>query len=330
MALELINLATTVYPGLLAVGSSGDVIKQIQQCFNVISTQYTEIEQLIEDGFFGYATERAVTAFQKHVGLAPDGLIGPATWAALMRSCVSTPLPQTEVYPGTPLSSGARGDAVSLIQAALESVAKRYPSITPALANGFFGPATVNAVTTFQRQFGLPANGIVDEITWNRIMTEAAGETPAKTTSPVYPGKLLSQGSSGSDVRKIQECLNNIARNRPTDQLLQLTADGIFGPATRETVRRFQGLFNLKQDGIVGSSTWNAIMQACTEQPTASRGSRMIRSLGKPAATRNNSAELLPLMLLMLLIRIPIERIDKIFQFPPRIMGGIEEFHLNI
>ena len=35
------------------------------------------------DGHFGHRTHRAVVSFQRAKGLAPDGLVGPKTWAAL-------------------------------------------------------------------------------------------------------------------------------------------------------------------------------------------------------------------------------------------------------
>ena len=69
-----------------------------------------------------------------------------------------------------------------------------------------------------------------------------------------YPGFPLRVGSSGEEVRTVQEQLNRVAINYPS---IGLTAvDGVFGPATRSAVTNFQRLFVLSPDGIVGKETW--------------------------------------------------------------------------
>lgn len=72
-----------------------------------------------------------------------------------------------------------------------------------------------------------------------------------------YPGTPLRLGSSGNDVRTIQNQLNRIADNYPT--INKIRADGVFGENTEEAVIRFQQIFNLTTDGVVGFSTWYAI-----------------------------------------------------------------------
>ncbi|MNL91347.1 Autolytic lysozyme [compost metagenome] len=37
------------------------------------------------DGYFGQQTKNAVIAFQRQHGLAADGIVGPATWASIVR-----------------------------------------------------------------------------------------------------------------------------------------------------------------------------------------------------------------------------------------------------
>ena len=72
-----------------------------------------------------------------------------------------------------------------------------------------------------------------------------------------WPGETLTLGSSGQKVRQMQEQLNRIARNYPL--IPTVTADGVFGPATAESVRVFQQVFDLPQTGTVDFATWYAI-----------------------------------------------------------------------
>lgn len=72
-----------------------------------------------------------------------------------------------------------------------------------------------------------------------------------------YPGYDLTIGSSGDKVRQLQNQLNRIARNYPA--IPTITADGIYGPATAESVRTFQRIFNLPQTGVTDYPTWYEI-----------------------------------------------------------------------
>lgn len=79
----------------------------------------------------------------------------------------------------------------------------------------------------------------------------------AETISGVpssYPGYNLTIGSSGDKVRQLQNQINRIARNYPA--VPTITADGIYGPATAEAIRIFQGIFNLPQTGVTDYATW--------------------------------------------------------------------------
>ena len=74
-----------------------------------------------------------------------------------------------------------------------------------------------------------------------------------------WPGYTLEIGSSGSKVRQIQEQLNVIAEAYPA--IPKVTADGIYGPATAESVRTFQKVFGLPQTGEVDYTTWYKISE---------------------------------------------------------------------
>lgn len=72
-------------------------------------------------------------------------------------------------WPGYNLSNGATGEKVRQIQTQLNRIARNYPAIPAVTADGIYGPATANAVRTFQRIFNLPQTGIVDFPTWYSI-----------------------------------------------------------------------------------------------------------------------------------------------------------------
>lgn len=78
-----------------------------------------------------------------------------------------------------------------------------------------------------------------------------------------YPGTPLRVGSTGLDVQTIQTYLNRIRRNYPAIPAITDEA-GVFQDSTRTAVTKFQSIFNLTPDGIVGKSTWYKISSLYT------------------------------------------------------------------
>ena len=72
--------------------------------------------------------------------------------------------------------------------------------------------------------------------------------------------QTISYGSSGEDVKKLQESLN--------EKGYSLTVDGIFGSKTRAAVEDYQRKNGLNVDGIVGSKTWGSINSKSTTTTT--------------------------------------------------------------
>ena len=71
-------------------------------------------------------------------------------------------------------------------------------------------------------------------------------------SAPVVPLRL---GIANDQVRVAQIRLNRISRNYPSIPKIALT-DGIFGTDTEAAVRRFQEIFGLDADGVIGKATW--------------------------------------------------------------------------
>lgn len=73
-----------------------------------------------------------------------------------------------------------------------------------------------------------------------------------------YPGTPIKSGSTGLDVQTIQTYLNRIRKNYPAIPTIT-DEPGVFGESTRAAVAKFQSIFNLANDGIVGKATWYKI-----------------------------------------------------------------------
>lgn len=74
-----------------------------------------------------------------------------------------------------------------------------------------------------------------------------------------WPGYELAEGASGAKVRQMQEQLNVISNSYPA--LPKVSTDGIFGPATKTAVQKFQSIFGLPATGVVNYQTWYKISE---------------------------------------------------------------------
>lgn len=65
---------------VLRVGMKGPAVSGLQERLQAIGVYNGAV-----DGVFGPETQAAVKAAQRRLGLEPDGVVGPATWVALLR-----------------------------------------------------------------------------------------------------------------------------------------------------------------------------------------------------------------------------------------------------
>jgi len=92
---------------------------------------------------------------------------------------------------------------------------------------------------------------------------EIVNNAPIRGITSSYPGSPLRRGSTGPYVVVVQTSLNRIAQNYPAIPKL-VAVDGIYGSRTEESVRRFQQIFGLTADGIVGKATWYELVRLYT------------------------------------------------------------------
>lgn len=189
---EIVNNApvkdyTSSYPGTpLRRGNIGPYVVIIQTELNRIAENYPAIPKIPQiDGIFGEQTEAAVQKFQEIFNLQVDGIVGSATWYALVRlytavNNLAELQSQGQTYYSiawarNPIQQGDRGIRVEQLQYMLR-VLSAYISEIPSIAvDGIFGPATRDAVIAAQRKFGLPETGIVNYDTWEAIYNQFIG-----------------------------------------------------------------------------------------------------------------------------------------------------------
>lgn len=242
-------------------------------------------QTLTADGAFGPATRTAVRSVQTAQGLPADGVVGPLTWRKLVvlvkqgdtgdavRALQSLEL----VYiPGdAPLTvdgqfgqqtNGRVGlvqdlyglvvDGVVGVQTwSFASASNPWPLVrvghsmhtnfrvktvqyllrargATIAADGYYGDQTGAALKAFQQT----------------LRSDDLGTTCGQLDWPALV-QTVSQGDNGDVVFAAQYLLPD------------LTADGSFGPATRQAVWDFQEQWGLNPDGIVGPLTWEALVK---------------------------------------------------------------------
>jgi N-acetylmuramoyl-L-alanine amidase len=152
-----------------------------------------------ESGSFGRPTQLALEAFQHRRGLRVDGICGRQSWNTLVEAGFK--LGDRLLYRRTPM---LRGDDVAELQQRLGSL-----GFDPGRVDGIFGALTSSALLEFQRNAGLPTDGIAGPTTMNELWrVQARHEDPGLVSTvrdrerlrqgpPTLAGQHLAVGESG-------------------------------------------------------------------------------------------------------------------------------------
>lgn len=148
LATGLVTLATLALTATSALAATAPILSRGARGQDVAMVQRLLThggEPIAITALYGPTTEQYVKQFQAKRGLHADGLVGPATWAALQPR----------------LQQGDRGVAVKALQFALRQKYQYDLQV-----DGVFGPRTAAAVRSFQAHMGLTADGIAGRQTW--------------------------------------------------------------------------------------------------------------------------------------------------------------------
>lgn len=124
---------------------------------------------------FSRATKASIEAFQRLRGLRVDGVVGPQTWNTLVEAGYR--LGDRVLYHRRP---PLRGDDVADLQSRLSAL-----GFDTGRVDGIFGPTTAGALTAFQADAALPADGVLGEASFSELRRVQARSTDLPLISTV-------------------------------------------------------------------------------------------------------------------------------------------------
>jgi peptidoglycan hydrolase-like protein with peptidoglycan-binding domain len=142
---------------LMRTGATGPEVLEVQKLLGLGPAGQTSE--------FGPTTADAIKRFQRENGLSADGVVGPSTMSALLRSGT-----QRAVDQGVVFEEGAVGPGVLALQQALGMGAGGQ--------TGEYGPTTAQVVRSFQAKNNIQQTGKVGPTTWEAI--KSGGEMPGQ------------------------------------------------------------------------------------------------------------------------------------------------------
>jgi peptidoglycan hydrolase-like protein with peptidoglycan-binding domain len=218
----------------LRPGSNGPDVSRLQRDLKTLRLYYGPI-----NGSFDFETENAVRLFQRDNSLTPDGVVGTRTRQAIIVA-VDTRNPTGPIgessYPT--LSLGSNGGEVTYLQQLLQRLGYFTGNLT-----GNFGPTTQDSVVRFQQDYGLYADGVVNNQTWDALIRQRPPDTRSA---------LLRPGDNNENVRNLQLRLEQLG-------YFKGSANGFYGDYTKDAVTQFQRYYRLNDTGIVDYATWQEL-----------------------------------------------------------------------
>ena len=151
------------------------------------------------------------------------------------------------------------GQPVRSLQTMLRVIGEDAGQDRTVIPHGFYGNNTRDAVSEFQRSRGLPATGVADENTWQRIVAEYPDAlTRVGSAEPLQlilnPGQVIRMGESHPYLFLIQAMLTALEGAYGSIPAAPMT--GVMDLPTADSLSSFQRLSRLPETGEVDKITW--------------------------------------------------------------------------
>lgn len=148
------------------------------------------------------------------------------------------------------------------LQTMLRVLAEQDPRHDTLIPDGIYGPATVTAVSKFQRIHGLPVTGVTDQNTWERIVAEYEpalvyiGEAEPLAII-LEPNEVIRRGQRHPNIYLVQAILAVL--DDTYQSIGPVDHTGILDEPTYLALSNFQHLSGLPRTGQLDKRTWKAL-----------------------------------------------------------------------
>lgn len=197
--------------------------------------------------YVGISALQDQRVYQREAAITPTPSITPRT----VRITEDPALPTSTPTPCI-LQKNSIGIEVKQLQQRLKDLGYYSGDV-----DGQYGAGTQTAVTAFQAQHGLKADGVAGEQTLAMLYSGSA-QTFVPTPTPSATPAILSSGSSGDEVKALQSRLQQLG-------FYSGVLDGDYGKGTRAAVKLFQAQHGLDDDGIAGQKTLEMLYSSAAQ-----------------------------------------------------------------
>ncbi|BAZ29371.1 peptidoglycan-binding domain 1 protein [Cylindrospermum sp. NIES-4074] len=236
--------AVTVNRPNLGVGSQGERVSELQAALKLLGFYTGAV-----DGIYNENTAIAVSQFKQSAGLSPDGIVDAITWQKLFPSepIVTATQRQPNTAAGSPVTS-------------VRNTTRVKPSSEPRPTTPRQTTISRNRATVVRTQPTARTQATV-------VRTQQTARIQPTPVSKQIPGvqytseglPILRLGMRGADVVKLQQQLQRLG-------FIKGGIDGDFGATTDAAVKAAQTRYGLEADGVVGGSTWEALLRRSPQQ----------------------------------------------------------------
>ena len=156
---------------------------------------------------------------------------------------------------------------VRSLQTMLRVISENDYSIPTVVPDGIYGQSTMNAVSAFQRQNGIPVTGITDQQTWDAIVESYEKAIinigKAQPIEIIFePGQIFRLGDNSPYLYLLQSMLLFLSQQHTS--IGTPTHSGTLDTPTAQALAGFQVLAGLPPTGELDRLTWKYLVQHFT------------------------------------------------------------------